>query len=129
MEIERAEVYEFKHPDLDYSFWWDVSKAKFHVQQGHVEEVIVVPVDDVIQLVEQHQIDWGYVGQADASQPGIAAPVLSPDGDVYYFVIDGHHRAARTLFAGTQFWVSLLTDEAALDVQIGKHDSFWQAPA
>jgi SAM-dependent methyltransferase len=98
---------------MNSHYVFDVDKARQLVQDGR--EPLELDPDDVGYSLEQCRIHKDHLLHVDVKHPGIIAHVWhpNPDGELIHGhrMIDGHHRAARSLELGLPFFVYLLTEE------------------
>ena len=101
-------------------FKFDVDLARNLVADGR-ESVELEPAD-VKYAVEWSQICNQHVAHVDVRFPGIVAHYWYPeaDGNLLHgtVLIDGHHRAARTLELNIRFFVHVLTEEESHQVTV-----------
>jgi hypothetical protein len=94
------------------TFIFDVDQARAITGDGR--EPVELDPDDVQYAVAKCEVDETHVPHVDPSIPGIVSHVYypAPDGQILHghVMIDGHHRAARSLQLGRPFLVYLLTE-------------------
>lgn len=110
---EQPEAYSW--PEGDDRIWaWDVVEAR-RILAGRPAEVM--PADVVARLVEMSMVDGNlvvpHVGHVDPAAPGVWVHFRSLGGEEAGLLIDGIHRAARSLIDQTPFRV-LWLDEAEM---------------
>lgn len=101
-------------------FKFDVDLARKIVADGR--EPVELEPDDVKYAVEWSHICSQHVAHVDVQFPGIVAHYwyTESDGTILHgtVLIDGHHRAARTLELNIPFFVCVLTEEESLQVTV-----------
>jgi len=101
-------------------FKFDVDLARKLVADGR--ESVELEPDDVKYAVEWSHICSQHVAHVDVQFPGIVAHYWYPedDGTILHgtVLIDGHHRAARTLELNIPFLVYVLTEEESLQATV-----------
>ncbi len=101
-------------------FKFDVDLARKLVADGR--ESVELEPDDVKYAVEWSHICQQHVAHVDVRFPGIVAHYWYPeeDGTLLHgtVLIDGHHRAARTLELNVPFFVHVLTEEESHRVTV-----------
>ena len=99
---------------------FDVDQAREIVSDGR--EAIELEPDDVKYALEWSNIYKEHLAHVDVRFPGIIAHYWypEPDGPLLHgtVLIDGHHRAARTLELGVPFFVQVLSPEESLRVTV-----------
>ena len=97
---------------------FDVDRARELVADGR--PVFELDPADVAYSVGRCEVNEKHVAHVDASIPGIVAHVYFPadDGSLVHGhrVIDGHHRAARTMQLGVPFYVYVLSEEESVEI-------------
>lgn len=110
-------------------FKFDVDLARKLVSDGR--ESVELEPEDVKYAVEWSRICKQHVAHVDVQFPGIVAHYWYPekDGTVLHgtVLIDGHHRAARTLELNVPFFIHVLSEEESRQVILRAPDL--QAPA
>lgn len=103
---------------------FDVDLARTIVADGR--ESLELEPEDV-----QHSLDWSrihppHLAHVDVQYPGIIAHYWypEPDGTVLHghVLIDGHHRAAKTVELDLPFFVRILTEEESNKVTVRSPD-------
>ena len=90
----------------------DVTVAKTLVSEGQTVACVPLELVDVFAIARNNEWTEDGVDKADPSKPGIAIPMRNGD-QVLYILIDGTHRAVRSLRDGSTFSAYLLNDDAA----------------
>lgn len=97
---------------------FDVDLAREIVSDGR--EAIEMDSDDVAYAVERCEIYEPHLAHVDTKYPGIIAHYWYPEADGTFLqgtvLIDGHHRAAKTLQLNIPFYAHLLTEEESLRI-------------
>lgn len=91
---------------------WNITKAKELVAAGHVVGKEDLDVATMASIARSNEWTADGVAAADASEPGIAAPVVGPDGETIFVIIDGVHRCVRAMLDSKPWAAWLLTLEA-----------------
>jgi hypothetical protein len=103
---------------------FDVDMARKIVADGR--ESVELEADDV-----KHSLNWSHIhpphlAHVDIQFPGIIAHYWYPeqDGTVLHghVLIDGHHRAAKTIELGLPFFVYLLSEDESKKVTVRAPD-------
>ena len=101
-------------------FKFDVDFARTLVADGR--EPVELEPEDVKYAVEWSCICSQHVAHVDTRFPGIVAHYWYPEQDGAHLhgtvLIDGHHRAARTLELNMPFYVHVLTEEESRQVTV-----------
>ena len=99
-------------------FKFDVDLARSIVADGR--EPVELEQEDVKYAVEWSHICAQHVAHVNTQFPGIVAHYWYPeqDGTILHgtVLIDGHHRAAKTLELNIPFYVRVLTEEESLQI-------------
>ena len=99
---------------------FDVDKAREITSDER--EVVLLERDDVEYAVEWAHIHEPHIDHVDLQYPGIVAHYWFPnqDGTILHgtVLIDGHHRAAKSLKENTPFFVRLLTEQESREVTV-----------
>lgn len=108
----------FRYINRLYKF--DVDLARKIVLDGRAP--VELEPDDVKYSVEWSRIYPEHLAHVDVKYPGIIAHYWYPESEDTvlhgHVLIDGHHRAARTLELGVPFYVYLLSEEESRRVII-----------
>jgi hypothetical protein len=102
----------------DNTFKFNIDIARKFVSDGR--EPVEMEHDDVVYSINRAEINEQHVAHVDPSIPGIIAHVFFPtkSGEVVHAhrLIDGHHRAARSLQLGTPYFAFLLTEQESVAI-------------
>jgi hypothetical protein len=113
---ERGEV--FRCYRGNYTF--DVDLAREYISDGR--KPVLMEADDVAYSIQRAEINEGHLEHVDPTLPGIVCHVFVPttDGEIVRAtrLIDGHHRAARNLRDGTDFYVYVLSQRESVKILI-----------
>jgi hypothetical protein len=103
---------------------FDVDLARKIVDDGR--EAMELEPDDVKYSIEWSRLHQEHVKHVDVRYPGIIAHYWYPaqNGEVLqgHVLIDGHHRAARTLELGIPFFVHVLSEDESRQVTVRSPD-------
>jgi len=101
------------------SYIFDVDKAREYVAASD-RQPLELDRADVEASVKRCDINKRHIAHVDASIPGIVAHIYhrGEDGAIVHGhrLIDGHHRAARSLEQNQPFAIYVLTEQESIDI-------------
>lgn len=98
---------------------FDVAAARDLLRRRRRRTVCISP-RRLWRLLDAGGIYAPHLPHVNTRKAGIIARFAAPDGEVYIFILEGNHRAARAFLAGKRFRCYELTEEETAAVFLGR---------